>query len=262
MKRILLAAAMLFGGATTVQANPTISDIGGVTQTDAGVTNGRADMSIGPNFNGKLVVNDEPGKFTWTIRGSGFGTTSGTVTLYGRTVPVISGGWTNTAIKVNVSGAQINPARPWDWAPLSTTLTVKTAAGQTANKGVEIIPAIKTRVFGQCTHQVALRRYQMGMLPSPTAYGGYTGITAAWVPARGNQLQWPVGSGKHTGIIESVRSATANGVTTYTVTLSQRNARGNNEYNEFSTTFSVRGGSVLTTPRFSNSSSQATSFYR
>ncbi len=256
----LAVIAVLFGGATA-QAGPVINDIGGATDTNSGIANGRVDMTVGNAYNGKLVVNDETGKYPWTIKGSGFGTTPGTVTLYGRTVPVIS--WSDKAIRVNVSGAQINPTRPWDWAPLSTTLRVRTAAGQIASTGVEIVPAIRTRIYGQCTYHVALRRLQMGRQPSPSAYGGYTTITASWVPARGDQLQWTTAFGKHTAIIESVgRPTMSNGVTTYSVTISQLNAAGDNQYTQVTTAFSFRGTTVLKAPKFSDNSSQATSYYR
>jgi len=255
-----IVAALLSAGVTV--AGPAISSIGGVTNTNSGITNGRVDESIGTAYNGKLVVNDETGAYPWTIKGTAFGTTPGSVYLYGRKSPVLS--WSDTAIKVDVSGAQVNPSQPWNWAGLSTTLRVQTAAGASVDQGVEIVPAVKTRIFGQCAYWVAFRRHQLGMTPSPTAYGGYTTIGTSWVPKKGDQLQFTFDGGLHSAIIESVTGPTvqSDSTTTYSVTISQLNAAGHNEYSEYTSPFKFRGTSVLSKPKFASWGTEATSYYR
>jgi hypothetical protein len=89
-----------FGGANTnyrlslsaaaQQQSPTITSLGGVTSTAAGVQNGLVNMSIGTAWNGYRAVNDQPGLYTWTIHGTNFGTQRGQVRLAGQLVPVIS----------------------------------------------------------------------------------------------------------------------------------------------------------------------------
>jgi hypothetical protein len=100
----------------------------------------------------------------------------------------------------------------------------------------------------------------MGLTPSPSAYGGYTAISSAWAPRAGDQLQW---SGTHTAIIESVSAPVVQGdLTTYSLTISQYNGAGNNEYGTYETTFAVRGRNVVALPRFRDNGSGATSYYR
>jgi hypothetical protein len=100
----------------------------------------------------------------------------------------------------------------------------------------------------------------MGLTPSPSAYGGYTAISPAWVPRVGDQLQW---SGTHTAIIESVSAPVLHGdLTIYWLTISQYNGTGNNEYGTFQTPFAVRGNRIEFSPSFRHNGAGATSYYR
>jgi len=78
-------------------------------------------------------------------------------------------------------------------------------------------------------------------------------------------LKW--GTSSHTAIVESVWSATSGNVTTYTITISQYNAAGRNEYSTFTTYFKVtrqaNGNRIVTDlPRFRTGGTGATGFYR
>lgn len=68
-------------------AAPVIQSLGGYTSFDAGISNGLVAMTAGTTWNGSRVVNDQPGLYTWTIQGSGFGAQTGQVILAGRSVP-------------------------------------------------------------------------------------------------------------------------------------------------------------------------------
>ena len=72
---------------TTVVA-PTINTIGGVTNNSTGICNGKVNETWGQTYNGCQVVNNTPDKYFWTITGTNFGSTWGTVTLNGRSVPI------------------------------------------------------------------------------------------------------------------------------------------------------------------------------
>jgi hypothetical protein len=102
-------------------------------------------------------------------------------------------------------------------------------------------------------------RFAIGLLDRRTM-GSPRGCSR-WVgAASGDQLQW---SGAHAAIIESVRAPVVQGdLTTYTLTISQYNGGGNNEYGTYQTTFAVRGRTVAALPRFRNNGSGATSYYR
>jgi surface antigen len=221
-------------------------------------------MTVGRRWNGYFAVNDQRGLYTWTIAGSNFGNTRGQVRLAGRDVPILA--WSNTQIRIDPSGAQINPSTPWNWQPMSATLVVRTSTGQEASRSVDIVPAIRSRIYEQCTWHVARRRIEMGLQPSPTAYGQYTAFSASWVPRAGDQLKWggtPAAGGVHQAIIERVSGPVISGkVKTYTITLSQYNAGGHNEFNTFTTTFQVTGQTVTQLPKFRTGGVNATGYYR
>jgi hypothetical protein len=244
--------------AAAQQQSPTITSLGGYTSAAAGVQNGLVNMSIGTAWNDYRAVNDQPGLYTWTINGTNFGTQRGEIRLAGQVVPVIS--WSNTSIRIDPSGAQFNAAQPWNWAPRNAALQITTAAGASVSQNVDVAPAIRSRVYGQCTWHVARRRLEMGLTPSPSAYGGYTAISPAWVPRAGDQLQW---SGTHTAIIESVSAPVVHGdLRIYWLTISQYNGTGSNEYGTFQTPFAVRGNRIEFSPSFRHNGAGATSYYR
>lgn len=80
---------------------------------------------------------------------------------------------------------------------------------------------------------------------------------------RGNQYQWPVGQGRHAGIVDSVGApVTINRVTTYPIRIAQRNGDAQNNVSTYNATFAVRAGVVVALPKFSNNSASASSYYR
>ena len=209
---------------------PVLTSLGGVTNSDSGISNGRVAMGCGKLYNGAMAINDATGTYAWTIKGLNFGASAGKVTVAGRNAKVLS--WSASQIKVD-------PTVPVDWGPISTTFVVQTSAGVKSTFGVGIAPAIKSRIFGQCTNLVARARLKLGMQPSPTAYGGYAAITSSYVPKAGDQFHW---SGQHTAIVLSVRGpvATAGGYKTYTLTVSEQNAACTNAVTTYTTTFQTQ----------------------
>jgi hypothetical protein len=237
-------------------AAPVIAEITGATNNASGITKGRVDMSCGGTYNGYYVVNDQTGSYHWIILGSNFGTTPGRVTLAGRVAPIAANGWSPTRIEVS-------PTVPYNWGPMSTSLTISTSNG-TINKGVSIVPAVRTRIFGQCTWHVAVTRLNMGKQPSSSAYGGYSSITSSYVPQRGDQLQFSGSGGKHAAIITGVGGPTqSGGITKWTLTVSEVNYDCKNSLRTYITTFETRYGQVYQYPRSSIANySASTSFYR
>jgi hypothetical protein len=262
----VLAMLIGFGSPSeAAAANPIVTGISGESNWDAGITNGVVDMSIGKAYNGLRVINDEPGKYSWTIYGTNFGTKQGQVTIAGRTVAVTK--WSNTQIIIAPTGAAINPRQPWSWGPMCTTTAIYTSNG-TAFYGVNIAPAIRTRIYGQCTWWVAYRRLIFGKLPSPSAYNVGLSLTPAWEPEVGDQLQFPLNGFNHTAIIEDVIRNTSPTFIRYSIRISQYNATGRNEYGQFNTTFTVTRtstgarGSIIEWPKFSTNGAAASRYYR
>ncbi|MFL6264347.1 MAG: hypothetical protein ACJ76Y_32060 [Thermoanaerobaculia bacterium] len=214
-----------------VSSTPQVSSLSGVTSSAAGVSNGRVAMgSCGGTYDGGMALNDQPGIYPWTINGTNFGSSTGQVAFAGQTVPTRSP-WTSTKIIAE-------PTIAAGFSPATALLKVTTASGTSTSYGVSFVPAIRSRVYGQCTWFVALTRLQMGLQPSPTAYGGYSSITAQWVPKPGDQLAW---LGKHTAIITAVSvTIEAGGVKAYTLTIKQYNADCHNSPGTYSAYFKVR----------------------
>ena len=219
-------------------ALPQITSINGVTISDAGISDGMAAMDCGQSYNGYRVVNDAPGVYPWTVSGANFGPSKGgTVTLNGQPVPVIN--WQTTAIK-------LDPTLPWGSTAGSMLLQIRTAAGSQVTKSVLVAPAISTRIYGQCTYLVALIRHQMMKTPSSTAYGGYSALTASYVPRAGDQYQWTWSGGKHAAIATAVSSSQKAGVVTYAVTIQEMNVDCKNGTDNFVAQFAVSGKTIAT----------------
>lgn len=239
-----------------VVAAPTISSITGYTDSNAGIKNGKVNMSdCGPKWDGGYAINDRSGKYLLTINGKNFGATRGSVTLAGKKVDIVN--WSNTSIK-------IDPTRPYDTGPVSTILKITTASGGVLNYGMSIVPAIRTRIFGQCTHHVALTRLKMGLEPSPMAYDDYLTITGSYVPRVGDQYQW---KRAHTAIVVEVSSSapSTGGLKTWTLTISEQNADCKNGLNRYKTMFQTKtvgaSKSVLVYPK-SSKGSECKLYYR
>lgn len=196
----------------------------------------------GIHWNNDLVVNydylhssDRSGGVFWTINGSGFGKTKGTVKIGGFTLPSNKVVWSDTAITVYPDGSMISSSSPYNWGPKSVQIQVITSNLKTTSWTDTIIPAIQTRVYGQCAWWVALRRIQLGLVPSTTAYGGYRPIST-WIPQVGDQLEWTSGKITHSAIVESV-SRSGN---IYTIKISEYNLNCDNQYStESPITFNI-----------------------
>lgn len=219
-------------------ATPIISSISGFTDYNTGITNGKVDMSCGSTWNGNYAINDQPGTFWLILNGSNFGTARGSVTLAGNNVNIVS--WSNTSIR-------IDPTLPYH-AQVTAILKITTAAGNVLNYALNTVPAIRTRIFGQCTYHVALTRQQMGLNPSPSAYSGYSSITGAYVPRAGDQYQWTISNGKHTAIVVGVSGpvSSTGGVKTWTLTISEQNATCQNAVRSYTTPFQTRTSGATT----------------
>lgn len=238
-------------------AAPYISSISGVTSTASGISNGKVAMSCGKVWNGYYAINNETGAYKLTLYGSNFGSSPGTVTLAGRNAKILS--WSNSAIV-------IDPTYPYDAGPVCAIFKITTAGGSVLNSGLNIVPAIKTRIYGQCTHHVAWNRLRMGKQPSASAYGGYSSITGSYVPARGDQYQFNGAS--HTAIVVGVSGPafSSGGVKTWTLTVSEQNYDCNNSIRQYTTYFKTQTvnttTSVLSYPRASYGSYASTLYYR
>jgi hypothetical protein len=261
-----MAAASVVAPAKATVVSPSISLIGGVNSS-AGISNGLIEESAGTTWNGYHVVNDTTGYCPWTVTGTGFGTVQGTVTLNGRSVNVLS--WSSTSIKIDPSGALFNPTQPWNWSPVSTTLTIKTATGMQVSQAVKVAPAISGLAYGQCTFGAAYERKVLN--PNWTVFSSpynSPNINASWTPKVGDQLFWkwyatPSSTvlSQHTAVITYVSPpvTTVSGkqtTTTYTLKLYQWNLDSNNgidttETTTFSITKQANGQVVVTAlPRF------------
>jgi len=125
---------------------------------------------------------------------------------------------------------------------------------------VGVVPAIHSRVYGQCAWFVAYKRLSFGKLPSTSAYSGYANITTSWTPATGDQLQW---QGVHTAIITGVSPVAVKGNTkTWTLNVEEYNADCRNSWHQYPTTFSVIGNSITYPQSSVRSYGSATQYYR
>ncbi len=238
---------------------PAISGIGGVTNNSTGVCNGRVNETWGQTYNGCLVANNTPGTYPWTISGTNFGSSWGTVTLNGRSVPILA--WSNTSIQINVSGAQFNPQQPWNWGPTCSNLVVTTATHRQVSQGVNVVPALSGLIYGQCTYGAAYERTAMGLSPILQPYNNPPQIGTNWVPQRGDQLVWNVPSlgCQHTAVITNVSKTVSGNQTVYSLTIYQMNADLRNSVSTFQTTFTVTRQpngqlTVSASPKFSANS--------
>ena len=234
-------------------SSPAISSLAGISSSASGISNGVISVTCG-SYNGARVANDAMGTAPWTIAGTGFGSSIGRASLNGSTVKITS--WSSTKVVVD-------PSLPWSASVLNNSiLQLTTADGKIAKWLVTVAPAIKLRVYGQCTYGVAKKRYQLGLQPSPTAYGGYSAFGAAYVPKVGDQLQW---SGKHVAIISRVYSPVSgsNGLLTWPIEMFEQNFNCLSSTTTTSTSFAVRGTTVVARPiSRAYANEQASAWYR
>jgi surface antigen len=231
--------------ATQIMAIHGCTNIAGV-----GINDGVVDMgTCGNHYDGGRAVNNQADIFDWILTGANFGTTKGTIVLAGITVPASAiTQWSPTSI-------QFYPTVPYNWGPLSTTLSVTTASGAKTTSGISLVPAIMTRIIRQCTYFVSLTRMNAGKQPSPSAYPPGTGwaqITSAYAPQLFDQLVWEWwdsrGSHQHTAIITALSGPARSGnLTTWTVTIGEMNAACNNLVSSRTSNFQVQNGTVTKT---------------
>ncbi|HKR65268.1 MAG TPA: hypothetical protein VJZ00_16165, partial [Thermoanaerobaculia bacterium] len=215
----------------TAPPAPAVTSIAGVfTDSSIGIVKGIVSMgTCGGSWDGAMAINNEPGPYTWLVNGRNFGTQRGTVVVGGVSAQIIA--WSATQI-------HINPTIYYRAAPMTAVVSVKLPTGTSTTSAIGVAPAIKTRVYGQCTWYVARTRIDMGKQPSPGAYTGYSPITATYVPAVGDQLHW---LSRHTAIITAVGAPKTQGeTTTWSVTVEEYNADCKNGFNRYTTSFIIR----------------------
>lgn len=237
----------LSANATVASPAPQISLIHGYTDVaGVGILDGVVDMKpCGTQYDGGRAVNNEPSFFYWDLYGTNFGSSKGAIQLGSVPVPASSiTQWTATYVR-------FYPTVPYNWGPVTTILSITTSAGGTSKTAVSIVPAIKTRIFGQCTWYVALTRLNAGKQPSPTAYpsgGGWNQISASYIPQLWDELVWEwsdsSGQHKHTAIITGVtKSTTIAGA--WAVTITEANAACSNQITSLPSTFQVQNGTIV-----------------
>lgn len=269
-KTLLSLVLVVIVGVSTFGQSPRITGIGGYNAGDS-VLNGRwtgqptnAPRTASNKYNGYLAVDtwawDNTSPSTWTITGTGFGTTKGSVFVDS---PLLFGimsisSWSNTQIKVNVAGS-------WQFAfARDVKIFVKTSNGATTYKTDNVVAVPKGRGYGQCTWEVFFRRKASNLAPPPTAYASTrVAINANYVPRIWDVLYWNT---SHTAIITStpqvIRSSDGR-TTTYRFTLTERNAAWDEAMTTRTSEFTVRSG-VVTQGILSNMSrtTVATSYWK
>lgn len=236
---------------------PKVTGVGGATIEASDIVNGVLVAKRGKSFNGAMVVNDVAGVTAWQIHGKNFGAKAGKVRLNNREW---SSKWSDTKIT-------IDPTMRWDTHYLNpNVLEIETSSGARTRWFVAIAPAIAGRVWGQCPHHVAVKRYQLGLKPSPRAYADYKTFDAKYQPRVGDQYQY---KGLHTWIAVRVSKPVTdkNGVTTWPVRISEQNHDSKNSVDTLDTTFVVQvtasGSKVIATPKTrAYKDKGATSYYR
>ena len=241
--------------------NPVISSIGGVTNKDSGINNGRVAMPCGHVYDGLLVLNDQLGTYPWTIRGSNFGSTKGSVQIGSQNAVIKS--WSPSIIVADGT-------LPWNSGLTTIQVAVITSGGKNS-LSIGVVPAIRSRIYGQCTWWVARRRLEMGLQPSLGSWSSNVTLDGSYIPQRGDQYVFTTSFGKHTAIAESVSGGNPVAITggtrrSWTVNLSQYNASCTNKQGSFSATFQVDTvsgkKSVTQGIKFSASSQPAIGCYR
>lgn len=271
----LFACLILFEGGVGAQnvVAPKISSIGGITSGDI-VVNGKwtgqpnyAPKTASNVYKGSQVVETFPhpkdgdNPYVWYIKGTGFGSSRGTVSLTHYpsgptqlTATIVN--WTDTLIT-------IRPKAPYQYLAEQVSLGVRTASGKNTGLTLNVVAAIKGRGFGQCTWEVAYQRLARNLSIPPTAYpSNRTTISGAYVPRQWDVLFWGTA---HTAIISSVPKVSTSAdrkTTTYSFTITERNAKWDEAYTtKPNSTFVVKNGSVLQGIS-SKISSSATSYWR
>lgn len=207
---------------------------------NAGIVNGVVAMDIGKKYNGALAINNAAGVYPWKVTGSGFGTTKGTAKLGDKLVPI--SGWSDTSITLDLTTKDLNSADPYGFkSDYTQTLTLTTSKGKAATKSVWWVPAVESRVFGQCTWWVAANRKPLGL--SVPNYSSYTALSKTWVPATYQGLKW--GTSSHNALVEygiPQKDAKGNPNGYYLISITEYNGKVSNGFYRYTTTIKPSAG--------------------
>jgi hypothetical protein len=179
--------------------------------------------------------------YYWDIHGSNFGDQEGTVQVGPAPSPfssVIVVSWTPTKIRLKAVANR-------SYRASAITLRVIASSGLMSPLYRDnAVGLIKSRGFGQCTWEVAYQRLAAGLPIPERAYPSGTAIDRNYVPQRYDILFW---SDAHTAIItsEPVYVVAADRLKTWTFTVTERNARWNEEATTRISTFKVDGSQVV-----------------
>ena len=166
-----------------------------------------------------LALESQNSNATFTIKGSNFGTKSGTVSLLsnvgtpiiGVTVTITS--WSNTSITFSAKSLYTFTNSAGGAVAVSTQPNATTFSGTGAAKlsVLGFVGTISTRGYGQCVWYVADQRLAASILIPPSAYSTTATIGATYVPQIHDALVYGT---KHVAIITSEPIKTVNGTTT------------------------------------------------
>lgn len=198
------------------------------------------------------VVESQNGNYFWDISGKNFGTTRGGVWILDpvtmtplKDVSVTISSWSNERIRIIPRG-KYTIESTGAYLCVSRSLTLPNRSSSISDThNAPLIGLIQTRGFGQCTWEVAFQRLKAGKTIPPTAYpSNRINITASYIPQKDDVL---FVDSSHTAIITSSPSRSVNnGVTTWTFTVTERNADWKETRSSRTATFAVSGATVRT----------------
>jgi len=269
---------VLYFQTPTTQAQVTITSISGWNAGDSvvnGLWTGQPTVTNKPTtytnkYLNYLALESQNSNATFTIKGSNFGTKSGTVSLLsnvgtpiiGVTVTITS--WSNTSITFSAKSLYTFTNSAGGAVAVSTQPNATTFSGTGAAKlsVLGFVGTISTRGYGQCVWYVADQRLAASILIPPSAYSTTATIGATYVPQIHDALVYGT---KHVAIITSEPIKTVNGTTTtWTFTVGEMNYNWGEAVGSSSKTFSVKSSvksGVVTTVVTTNIGSLAGSSY-
>lgn len=176
----------------------------------------------------------------WTIRGKGFGPIRGTIVIGRGYYRVWVTSWSDTLIRARVASEFAStPQRRAD-------LTVFALGVPPVTTFVDVIPAISTRPYGQCTWHVAKRRIEVGRsIPSPSAYNTNVKVDGSYEPRAFDVIHFKP-TVEHTVFVESAARRVmtddrkGNRTIRFDLGISQYNARYDEVLSTYATTHDVR----------------------
>lgn len=262
-KQFLLVAATVLSFAACSDENPVVenqfnsevSEANSVPQSDSTsvvfkvVTASTPSISSVTGSYGRSIPNTHPlydsyflGSYSTgsqvTITGSNFGTSYGTILLEkasgsnwvstsSYSTSIVS--WSNTKIVIKLYSTLTS--EPIQTARFKVTLPNKSIA---TTKSISVVPSTLGRLYGECTYHVITRTLQSGLSGWTGAYTNANAktITATYVPTANDVLIW---GSSHQAYIERVSTSKSGNVTTYILTISERNVTGSTSGGGYST---------------------------